>query len=294
MATDKEAKDIIDKFIDNLFNFEVLTTERVEEKDAEIKQIATEEVADKVIHIRPYIGVIQSLNPQNIQYESFLNNGTNVEAEISFRKISYSVEKGVIPSDSISTVVITLVERNQELRIDYFDEIQEILYADYFEIEYLHDEGVPTGTLVALDLDDNLESLTHIKYMFKGAPNENPFGVEKSVYIDTYNLLYWLYLGEYKELTYPMSINYFFSEGQFFTVFGKGHKYKVDINRFEIGDILFFGRSDTNIGIYVGEGNFISMRGKFPKDETSIGRYKLEDYWDEFNGRVMRFDDEVW
>ena len=27
MATDKEAKDIIDKFIDNLFNFDVLTTD---------------------------------------------------------------------------------------------------------------------------------------------------------------------------------------------------------------------------------------------------------------------------
>lgn len=29
MATDKEAKDVIDKFIDNVFNFDVLTMERV-------------------------------------------------------------------------------------------------------------------------------------------------------------------------------------------------------------------------------------------------------------------------
>ncbi|MGI4667723.1 hypothetical protein ACR2YZ_28020, partial [Klebsiella pneumoniae] len=60
------------------------------------------------------------------------------------------------------------------------------------------------------------------------------------------------------------------------------------------GDILFFGRSDTNIGIYVGDGEFISMMGKFPKDETPIGKYKLDDYWNEFNGRVMRFDEEVY
>lgn len=294
MATDKEAKDIIDKFIDNLFNFDVLTTERVKEKDAEIKKIATEDMYEKVVYIRPYVGVIQSLNSQQIQYESFLNNGTDIEAELSFRKISYLVERGSIPTDSLSTVTVHLVERNQEILIDYFDEIQDVLYSEYMEEEYLFNEDVPLSTILALDLNDNIKTLSNIKYMFKGAPKENPFGTDKDVYIDTYNLLYWLYLGEDEELAYPMNINYFFTEGRFYTVFGKGHKYKVDINKFIAGDILFFGRSDTNIGIYVGDGEFISMIGKFPKDETPIGRYKLDDYWNEFNGRVMRFDEEVY
>lgn len=294
MATDKEAKDIIDKFIDNLFNFDVLTTERVKEKDAEIKKITTEEMYKKVVYIRPYVGVIQSLNSQQIQYESFLNNGTDIEAELSFRKISYLVERGSIPTDSLSTVTVHLVERNQEILIDYFDEIQDVLYGEYMEEEYLFNEDVPLSTILALDLNDNIKTLSNIKYMFKGAPKENPFGTDKDVYIDTYNLLYWLYLGEDEELAYPMNINYFFTEGRFYTVFGKGHKYKVDINKFIAGDILFFGRSDTNIGIYVGDGEFISMIGKFPKDETPIGKYKLDDYWNEFNGRVMRFDEEVY
>lgn len=294
MATDKEAKDIIDKFIDNLFNFDVLTTERVKEKDAEIKKITTEEMYKKVVYIRPYVGVIQSLNSQQIQYESFLNNGTDIEAELSFRKISYLVERESIPTDSLSTVTVHLVERNQEILIDYFDEIQDVLYGEYMEEEYLFNEDVPLSTILALDLNDNIKTLSNIKYMFKGAPKENPFGTDKDVYIDTYNLLYWLYLGEDEELAYPMNINYFFTEGRFYTVFGKGHKYKVDINKFIAGDILFFGRSDTNIGIYVGDGEFISMIGKFPKDETPIGRYKLDDYWNEFNGRVMRFDEEVY
>lgn len=294
MATDKEAKDIIDKFIDNLFNFDVLTTERVKEKDAEIKKITTEDMYEKVVYIRPYVGVIQSLNSQQIQYESFLNNGTDIEAELSFRKISYLVERGSIPTDSLSTVTIHLVERNQEILIDYFDEIQDVLYSEYMEEEYLFNEDVPLSTIIALDLNDNIKTLSNIKYMFKGAPKENPFGTDKDVYIDTYNLLYWLYLGEGEELAYPMNINYFFTEGRFFTIFGKGHKYKVDVDQFITGDILFFGRSDTNIGIYVGDGEFISMIGKFPKDETPIGRYKLDDYWNEFNGRVMRFDEEVY
>ncbi|UJQ43334.1 hypothetical protein [Staphylococcus phage vB_Sau_P68] len=294
MATDKEAKDIIDKFIDNVFNFDVLTTERVKEKDAEIKKITTEDMYEKVVYIRPYVGVIQSLNPQQIQYESFLNNGTDIEAELSFRKVSYLVDRGSIPTDSLSTVTVHLVERNQEILIDYFDEIQDVLYGEYMEEEYLFNEDVPLSTILALELNDAIDSLTNIKYMFKGAPKENPFGTDKDVYIDTYNLLYWLYLSEDEELAYPMNINYFFTEGRFYTVFGKGHKYKVDINKFIAGDILFFGRSDTNIGIYVGDGEFISMIGKFPKDETPIGRYKLDDYWNEFNGRVMRFDEEVY
>lgn len=294
MATDKEAKDIIDKFIDNVFNFDVLTMERVKEKDAEIKKITTEDMYEKVVYIRPYVGVIQSLNPQQIQYESFLNNGTDIEAELSFRKISYLVDRGSIPTDSLSTVTVHLVERNQEILIDYFDEIQDVLYGEYMEEEYVFDEDVPLSTILALDLNDNLKSLSNIKYMFKGAPKKNPFGTDKDVYIDTYNLLYWLYLGEDEELAYPMNINYFFTEGRFYTIFGKGHKYKVDVSKFIAGDILFFGRSDTNIGIYVGDGEFISMIGKFPKDETPIGRYKLDDYWNEFNGRVMRFDEEVY
>ncbi|XWX31071.1 tail protein [Staphylococcus phage PG-2021_19] len=294
MATDKEAKDIIDKFIDNVFNFDVLTTERVKEKDAEIKKITTEDMYEKVVYIRPYVGVIQSLNPQQIQYEFFLNNGTDIEAELSFRKVSYLVDRGSIPTDSLSTVTVHLVERNQEILIDYFDEIQDVLYGEYMEEEYLFNEDVPLSTILALELNDAIDSLTNIKYMFKGAPKENPFGTDKDVYIDTYNLLYWLYLSEDEELAYPMNINYFFTEGRFYTVFGKGHKYKVDISKFIAGDILFFGRSDTNIGIYVGDGEFISMIGKFPKDETPIGRYKLDDYWNEFNGRVMRFDEEVY
>ena len=87
MATDREAKDIIDKFIDNVFNFDVLTMERVKEKDAEIKKITTDDMYEKVVYIRPYVGVIQSLNPQHVQYESFSNNGTDIEAELSFRKV---------------------------------------------------------------------------------------------------------------------------------------------------------------------------------------------------------------
>lgn len=294
MVTDIEAKDVIDKFIDNVFNFDVLTMERVKEKDEEIKKITTDDMYEKVVYIRPYVGVIQSLNPQHVQYESFSNNGYDVEAELSFRKVSYLADKGSIPTDSLSTLTVHLVERNQELLIDYFDEMQDVLYGEYMEEEYIFDEDVPLSTILALDLNDNLKSLSNIKYMFKGAPKENPFGTDKDVYIDTYNLLYWLYLGEDEELAYPMNINYFFTEGRFFTVFGKGHKYKVDVSKFIVGDILFFGRSDTNIGIYVGDGEFISMIGKFPKDETSIGKYKLDDYWNEFNGRVMRFDEEVY
>src|SRR5699024_12843286 len=107
-------------------------------------------------------------------------------------------------------------------------------------------------------------------------------------------LLDCLYLGKDEEIAYSMIINLFVTEGRFFTVFCKVHKYNVDVSKFIVGDILFFGRSDTNIGIYVGDGEFISMIGKFPKDETSIGKYKLDDYWNEFNGRVMRFDEEVY
>ncbi|QNH71330.1 hypothetical protein StAP1_198 [Staphylococcus phage vB_SauH_SAP1] len=294
MATDKQVKDIIEKFIDNVFSFDVLTAERVAEKDEEVKKISDSDVYNKVVYIRPYVGVIQSMNTQHIQYESFSNNGADAEAVVTFRKISYPIGRESIPTDSLSTLIISLVERNQELLIDSFDETQDVLYGEYMEEEYVFDEDVPLSTILALDLNDNLKSLSNIKYMFKGAPKENPFGTDKDVYIDTYNLLYWLYLGEDEELAYPMNINYFFTEGRFFTVFGKGHKYKVDVSKFIVGDILFFGRSDTNIGIYVGDGEFISMIGKFPKDETPIGKYKLDDYWNEFNGRVMRFDEEVY
>ncbi|WBF81246.1 hypothetical protein FMLHJGGC_00195 [Staphylococcus phage BSwM-KMM1] len=38
MATDKQVKDIIEKFIDNVFSFDVLTMEKVAEKDEEVKK----------------------------------------------------------------------------------------------------------------------------------------------------------------------------------------------------------------------------------------------------------------
>ncbi|AFO70714.1 tail protein with lysin activity [Staphylococcus phage Stau2] len=292
MATDKQVKDVIDKFIDNLFNFEVLTKEKVEEKDKEVKKITTEDVYNKVVYIRPYVGVIQSITPRQVTYDSFTNNGTDIEAKLTLRKISYTTDNLTVPTDALSTCMVHMVERNGVLVIDYFDELQNILYGSYMENEHIFDEDVPVSTLVTLDLKENLNNYKHIQYMFKGNTDKNPFESKDIVPLDTYNLLYWMYKKRNVELKNPLTVNYFFTGKSFYTIFGKGHKYKVDIDKFKIGDILFFGRSDDNIGIYIGDKKFISLIGTFPKDNTSISTYELDDYWDDFNGRVMRFDED--
>lgn len=282
---------IINIYIDNKYSYPYsFDTKTIEDKDIELKEITSSEYYPEIIKVRPYPGVVRylTLTDRDVQIEydsadianayiSVIVN-TLVGDYLTYTKVRYKTVLTLKRMDVNTWAIIS------------DDEESELIS----EPEHINDDIsiLETNESIAQKYVDTLDEHKNIKYMFKGQPKENPFKTDKDVYIDTYNLVYWLFKEEDIELDYPLNANYFLTNGTFYTIFGKGHKYKVDINKFEQGDIIFFGRSDDNIGIYVGNGDFISMMGQFPKDETPIAMYKLEDYWDDFNGRVMRFDEE--
>lgn len=290
MIDNKSLNDVIDIYINNKYNYpNDFTEETIKEKNEELKEITEEKYYSTIIQARPYYDVVKFMNIQEVN-------------------ISIVKETEDIAHATLDIVVVMLVGNN--LSYSSIQYITNLTLEKYANNTWLITDESEEGNLLNNPINPNdylttrniaessiiryvneLDNHKNIKYMFKGQPQENPFESDKDIYIDTYNLLYWLYLEEGVELQYPINANYFFTEGMFYTVFGKGHKYKVDVDKFEIGDILFFGRSDTNIGIYIDNGDFISMMGKFPKDDTSINIYSFDDYWDEFNGRVMRFDE---
>ncbi|XWX32467.1 tail protein [Staphylococcus phage PG-2021_76] len=292
MKTVEDAKKLVTKFINNIAVFDELTTSIIEQRDAELIEYTSEYVYERVSGVRPYEGVIERIEVFNIDFEDIQNNISNIDMVVSFRKKIYLVDKDKNVGDTIVTLNIKLQLENDNWIIDNYEQEQDVLYADYFQYEE-DEEELPTSITIARYLIDNYNSFTNIKYMFKGKPSENPFETDKDVYIDSFNMLYWLYRREGIELDYPLTVDSLLISSKFIEVFKKGHKYEFNVDKLSRGDILFFGKSDVSIGIYTGENTFISVRGKFPKDNKGLDLFKLDEYWKEFNGRVLRYGGDI-
>lgn len=292
MVNENEIKEIVANILFNLYYYTDVSIDTLKQKDNEFSKYSTATLAKEISTTRPYPGVIQSMRIDNTNYSDVKNEqGNQYSVTVSFDLITIvNKNMGVENSNVAFNVKFTLEYDNMNWILVGIEELTDVKETPYEEDLYF--DILDTTEIIAQKYVDTLDEHKNIKYMFKGQPKENPFKTDKDVYIDTYNLVYWLFKEEDIKLDYPLNANYFLTNGTFYTIFGKGHKYQVDIGKFEQGDILFFGRSDDNIGLYVGNGDFISMMGQFPKDETPISIYKLEDYWDDFNGRVMRFDEE--
>ena len=40
----------------------------------------------------------------------------------------------------------------------------------------------------------------------------------------------------------------------------------------------------------MGDNKFYTLKGAFPKEDIKPKEYNLKDYWNEFNGRVLRYE----
>lgn len=283
-----EVKNVVTQFINNIAKFDNVTTQTIDEKNDELRSYTSTYVYERVSGVRPYEGVIERIEVYNIDFEEIQNNISNVNTTVSFRKKIYLEEKDTNIGDTIVTLNIQLQLENDKWIIDTYEQEQEVLYADYFQYEE-EEEELPIPIRIARYLTDNYTELSHIHYMFKANPYSNPFEVDTIVHIDSFNILYWLYKKEGVELTYPVTSESLLISSNFKEVFQKGHKYKFNLDNMVRGDILFFGKSDVSIGIYVGENKFISVRGKFPSDNKGLDIFSLDTHWDEFNGRVLRY-----
>ena len=288
MEKEKEARQVIDRFIDNFLVYTELTNTLIEEKNNEAREFMRGEALSKILNIRPYPEVIRSLSPYNVQYEKFEDNGNNLQAIISYRKISYPNNTTENASDSLAELVIDLTYLHDGWVIDSFDEEQDILYADYFQ--NLSDEDETSGSYnISQFLINNYKKYSNIKYMYKKNTKEDLFNYNEDVYTDSFNMLYWLLVREGIPVTEGYDRNNLLSTELFDKVFDKGHKYKYNINEMIEGDILYFGKNDRNIGIYIGDARYITVTGKFPKDSIQgLDIHDLIKDWEQFNGKVIR------
>nr|DAN11180.1 MAG TPA: Putative extracellular protein hydrolase [Herelleviridae sp.] len=288
MEKEKEAKQVIDRFVDNFLVYSELTNTLIEEKNNEAREFMRGEALAKILNIRPYPEVIRSLSSYNVQYEKFEDNGNNLQAIISYRKISYPNNTTENASDSLAELVIDLTYLHDGWVIDSFDEEQDILYADYFQ--NLSDEDETSGSYnISQFLIKNYKKYANIKYMYKKNTKEDLFMYNEDVYTDSFNMLYWLLVREGIPVTEEYDRNNLLSTELFDKVFDKGHKYKYNINEMIEGDILYFGKNDSNIGIYIGDDRYITVTGKFPKDsKQGLDIHDLIKDWEQFNGKVIR------
>lgn len=287
-----EVKKIVTAFIDNIASFEEVTVSEIEKKNDELRDYSSTYVYERVSTVRPYEGIIKSQEVYNIDFEHIEDNVSHIDIIVSFRKKVYLVREDANIGDTLVTLKIQLQYEDDKWFIDTYEQEQEVLYADYFQYEEEEDDELPTPIRIARYLTDNYNELKNIKYMFKGKPSVNPFETEEKVYSDSFNILYWLYKMEDIEIDYPVTTDSIMISSDFEEIFKKGHKYKFNLDNLMRGDILFFGKSDVSIGIYAGENNFISVRGKFPQDEVGLDIFSIDDYWNEFNGRVVRYRGE--
>ena len=211
-----------------------------------------------------------------------------MQAIISYRKISYPNNTTENASDSLAELVIDLTYLHDGWVIDSFDEEQDILYADYFQ--NLSDEDETSGSYnISQFLIKNYKKYANIKYMYKKNTKEDLFMYNEDVYTDSFNMLYWLLVREGIPVTEEYDRNNLLSTELFDKVFDKGHKYKYNINEMIEGDILYFGKNDSNIGIYIGDDRYITVTGKFPKDsKQGLDIHDLIKDWEQFNGKVIR------
>lgn len=292
VKTVEDAKKLVTKFIYNIAVFDELSTSIIEQRDAELADYVSTYVYERVSGVRPYEGVIERIEVFNIDFEDIQNNLSTIDLVVSFRKKIYQVDRDKNVGDTIVTLNIRLQLEDDEWIIDTYEQEQDVLYADYFQYEE-DEEELPTPIKIARYLIDNYNELTNIKYMFKGKPSENPLETDKDIYIDSFNILYWLYKQEGEELDYPVTLDNLLISYKFKEIFKKGHKYEFNVDKLLRGDILFFGKSDVSVGVYTGENTFISVRGKFPKDNKGLDIFNLDDYWKEFNGRVLRYGGDI-
>lgn len=273
--------------------FDNVTVEVIKEKDEDIFNIAVPEVAKRVKAVRPYPGVISRMTIENLKISDKIKiTKTDATVTAEFNSKVYTEDENISFTDSIVKYNLVISTTNDIIKVKNYSQTRDVLYTDYFNRDELA-SNVPKGRRVGAYLRDNYDKLTHVKYRFKGTSNINPIDTTERVYLDSFNLLYWVYKKFGIDIDYPLSVQYMLDTDNFTHVLLKGHKAKADIDSLIEGDIMFFDSNDSTIGIYTGDDSFVTLDGEFPQDTTSLSKYNISTWWDRFNGRVLRFEEDI-
>ena len=211
---------------------------------------------------------------------------------MNVRVKSIPVDKSISFTDNLETYDIIIEDTGKGLIITNFEFVIDTLYTDYYNHNVPYDPE-RVAYKVGKFISENYMSFSNIQYQYKGVSKEDIFKGEGKYNTDTFGLLYWLYRKYDITLSTPLNLISMLDSEKFREVLTKGHKYVYDIDTLLIGDILFFGAHDTSIGIYISDDKYITLEGTFPKSKDTITVKDIKENWDNFNGRVLRFNEQV-
>ncbi|AAX92331.1 putative peptidoglycan hydrolase [Staphylococcus phage Twort] len=278
---------LVEMYIDNIYNYPYPYDEAMfNKKNEEIRPYVDNSLYKAIQRLRPYYDVIEYMNISKKDYN--VKEVTTGQYEVDFEVTS--VSKTNFNHYAESTFKETIKIQLNPIKIESLDDSATQHYATYQDLEddYKYDLTLPHKASELVQKNINNKS---IQYQFKGAPKDNPFESDTTSLLDSYNMVYWLYNDEETNLNYPLDYNSILNSGVFKDISVR-HKYISDIDLLEDGDLLFFGKNNNEVGIYVGDKEYVTIKGKFPKDNTTIQKYNLEKDWELFNGKIYRLKDD--
>ncbi len=278
---------IVELYIDNIYSYPYPYDEEMfNKKNAEIQPFVDNSLYKAIQRLRPYYDVVEYMNISKKEYT--VREMTVGEYEVDF-KVN-TVSKTNFNHYSESTFKESIKIQLNPIKIESLDSSAEQYYATYQELEdnYKYELTLPYKVVEILQKNVGNKS---IQYQFKGAPKDNPFDTSSISLLDSYNMVYWVYNNEYTKLNYPLDYNSLLNSEVFKDV-SFTHRYIYDIDTLEDGDLLFFGKNSSIVGVYIGDKKYVTIKGKFPRDTTSILTYDLEKDWDTFNGKIFRLKEE--
>ena len=283
-------ENIVLNLIDNVYNFYQVNNDIITAKNQDLFKFCTHDFAVDRGRARPYPGVISSMivSKANIENVTIIENEAIVKATFL---VSNYVERGVEYYNSLVKyyIDVNLIKDNEDEKwyVDYLKEDYEMkkkVNDDDISVEEI--KPIDRAVLMILDNKDNFEN---IKYRFKGKSGVNPIFSYENYYLDSFSLIYWILYTNEIEVDSDFNLPYLLSTVKFKQISNKGHKYNTILDDLKDGDILFFGKNDSYIGIYLGDNKFFTITGKFPQDNSSPTINDIEEFWEEFNGRVIRY-----
>lgn len=278
---------IVELYIDNIYSYPYPYDEEMfNKKNTEIQPFVDTSLYRAIQRLRPYYDVIEYMNISKKEYK--VREMTIGEYEVDFKVDT--VSKTNFNHYSESTFKESIKIQLNPIKIESLDNSAEQHYATYKELEdnYKYELTLPYKVVEVLQKNIGNKS---IQYQFKGSPKDNPFDTNSTSLLDSYNMVYWLYNNEDTKLNYPLDYNSLLNSGVFNDVSFQ-HRYISDIDTLEDGDLLFFGKHSSIVGVYTGDKKYVTIKGKFPRDITTISTYDLEKDWEAFNGKIFRLKED--
>ena len=291
---DKDINKIVEMYIKNIYEYEKdFDEDTIFDKQKELEQIAETDTVDAASHLRPYTNVIQQMIITNSNYDIKEIRTGLYEVNFKVRTLTHTYDGKKAESEHTEQIKVERTLKSSYFISSLSSDIQQI-YATYMDYGDLQPELRKSEQAYYEYMIGNV-NLENIYYMYKGYPFQNPLvNDDKQLPCDSYNFIYWLYYNVDVELEYPLRSVDVLTGENFNTILEKCHKYKDDISKINEGDLIFFGINDDNVGIYMGDGEVATIIGYFPIDESGrVRTYKLEELWEAFNGRVMRYKDPI-